>query len=224
MSVVITRTAFVDDDGSGTSGTVINNAVKTELYNQIDAALAAVGAAALPLAGGVISGTLKVGSGAYVSTSADMGQVFNGAAVNGFLSEDTRSTAGTDQTVVFARNGAIVGAITTTLSATTYNTSSDARLKRDRGVATDPAILRQLVVHDFDWLIDDTPDRGVFAQEAHRIKPQAIAMGTDERRADGTLVQPWQADYSKYVPDLIVGWQAHEARLLALEARIAQAA
>jgi len=30
---------MVDDDGSGTTGTVINNAWKTELYNQIDAAL-----------------------------------------------------------------------------------------------------------------------------------------------------------------------------------------
>ncbi len=39
---VITRTAWTDDDGSGTTGTVINNAVKTELYNQIDAVVAAV--------------------------------------------------------------------------------------------------------------------------------------------------------------------------------------
>lgn len=36
---------MVDDDGSGTTGTVINNAWKTQLYDQIDAALAAVGTA-----------------------------------------------------------------------------------------------------------------------------------------------------------------------------------
>ena len=36
----ITRTPMVDDDGSGTTGTIINNAWKTEFYNQIDAALA----------------------------------------------------------------------------------------------------------------------------------------------------------------------------------------
>ena len=35
--MAITRTAMVDDDGSGTLGTVFNNAWKTELYNQIDA-------------------------------------------------------------------------------------------------------------------------------------------------------------------------------------------
>lgn len=33
----ITRTAMVDDDGSGMTGTVTNNAWKTEFYNQIDA-------------------------------------------------------------------------------------------------------------------------------------------------------------------------------------------
>ena len=32
----ITRTPWIDDDGTGTTGTVLNNAVKTELYNQID--------------------------------------------------------------------------------------------------------------------------------------------------------------------------------------------
>jgi len=35
----ITRTPIIDDDGSGTTGTVIDNAWKTEFYNQIDAAL-----------------------------------------------------------------------------------------------------------------------------------------------------------------------------------------
>src|SRR5262245_50417469 len=33
----ITRTAITDDDGSGTTGTVINNSWKQELYDQIDA-------------------------------------------------------------------------------------------------------------------------------------------------------------------------------------------
>ena len=39
-AVTIPRTAWIDDDGTGTTGTVLNNAVKTELYNQIDTALA----------------------------------------------------------------------------------------------------------------------------------------------------------------------------------------
>ena len=41
--MAITRTPMVDDDGTGTTGTVINNAWKQELYNQIDAADATSG-------------------------------------------------------------------------------------------------------------------------------------------------------------------------------------
>jgi hypothetical protein len=37
----ITRTIMIDDDGSGTTGTILNNAWKQELYNQIDAFAAA---------------------------------------------------------------------------------------------------------------------------------------------------------------------------------------
>jgi len=36
---VITRTAITDDSGTGTDGTVINNAWKQELYDQIDDAV-----------------------------------------------------------------------------------------------------------------------------------------------------------------------------------------
>lgn len=42
MPVTIGRTALTDDDGTGTTGTVINNAWLISLYNQIDAALAAL--------------------------------------------------------------------------------------------------------------------------------------------------------------------------------------
>jgi hypothetical protein len=45
----IARTPWIDDDGSGTTGTVINNAEKTLLYNQIDAAIGAAGAVGAPV-------------------------------------------------------------------------------------------------------------------------------------------------------------------------------
>lgn len=40
--MAITRTAIVDDDGTLTTGTIINNAWKSELYDQIDATTGAV--------------------------------------------------------------------------------------------------------------------------------------------------------------------------------------
>ena len=40
----ITRTPIVDDDGTGTTGTVLDNAWKQELYGQIDGALGKIAA------------------------------------------------------------------------------------------------------------------------------------------------------------------------------------
>ena len=42
MAVTITRSVWIDDDGTGTTGTVINQALHTTLYNEIDTALAKV--------------------------------------------------------------------------------------------------------------------------------------------------------------------------------------
>jgi hypothetical protein len=39
MALIVPRTAMVDDDGSGTTGTIFNNAWKTALYNDIDVAV-----------------------------------------------------------------------------------------------------------------------------------------------------------------------------------------
>jgi hypothetical protein len=117
--------------------------------------------------------------------------------------------------------GSISHATATTVS---YNTSSDARLKDDAGRATDLAALRAVVVHDFTWKADGTRARGVFAQEAAACFPTAITPGTDATTAAGALAHPWMTDYSKFVPDLIVGWQAHETALEAIAALRAELA
>ena len=71
-------------------------------------------------------------------------------------------------------------------------------------------------------LCDDTHarDRGLFAQEVIQVTTRGVTPGTDERNDAGHLVQPWSLDYSKYVPDLIVGWQQHDAQLAMLTERL----
>jgi hypothetical protein len=53
----ITRTPMVDDDGSGQHGTVVNNAWKSELYDQIDGALPAATVPAPGAAGNLLTST-----------------------------------------------------------------------------------------------------------------------------------------------------------------------
>lgn len=116
----------------------------------------------------------------------------------------------------FDINGVLIGSISRVgaTSAVAYNTTSDRRLKNDLGITTDLSGLRALRIHDFTWKADGSRDRGVFAQEAYGAIGRGISVGGDENH-------PWQVDYSKFVPDLVAGWQQHDAQVLALEARIA---
>lgn len=152
--------------------------------------------------------------GAYLSVSNDP------AVASGFRFSATGSGSGTIG--AFRSVTTQVGSITVTGSATSYNTSSDRRLKTDCGLAIDISGLRALQIHEFVWTNTQTADRGVFAQEALATHPRAVHVGTDETDDDGvSLKNPWSVDYSKFVPDLIVGWQQHDATIAQLAARIA---
>tara|TARA_R110000822_G_scaffold33493_3_gene95464 strand:+ start:3985 stop:5136 length:1152 start_codon:yes stop_codon:yes gene_type:complete len=103
-------------------------------------------------------------------------------------------------------------------SAVTFNTSSDQRLKRDLGLARDVSALRALRIHDFSWASDGVIDRNVFAQEAYAVMPRGITKGDDDPI---TVTKTWMVEKAAYVPDLIVGWQQHDATITQLAARIA---
>jgi len=57
MSTPITRTPIVNDDGTGTTGTILDNAWKQELYDQIDAVDSANGATYAPINSPAFTGT-----------------------------------------------------------------------------------------------------------------------------------------------------------------------
>jgi hypothetical protein len=122
--------------------------------------------------------------------------------------------------VAFYNSGGNVAGLIQQSGATTvtYGTSSDARLKDDGGRASDLSSLRAVVVHDFTWKADGVRDRGIFAQEAHALYPRAVTEGTDDLTESGELARPWMTDYSKFVADLIVGWQYLDAEVTALRA------
>jgi hypothetical protein len=226
MAVTITRTSWIDDDGTGTSGTVINNAEKTTIYNQIDAALAQLA----QLAGGnTFTGNQSVTSNGrlFVNSAANpldsMVVIAANGAVNVGISIQNTNAGNTLGCIYFinSANGSPGNISQTGVSSVAYNTTSDARLKRDHGPATTLDGLRGVVVHDFTWIADGVRDRGVFAQEAHAHYPRAITPGDDATTTEGSLAHPWMTDYSKFVPDLIVGWQQHDAEIAALRALLA---
>jgi hypothetical protein len=149
--------------------------------------------------------------GAFISGLYSAGSLFS-RLTQGLSEIGVAGTGATNAMIFYNPNGA-VGTIQTSGTTTTYNTTSDKRLKRDRGIARSTTVLERTEIHDYNWLADGTPGRGVFSQDANAVLPCANAPGTDK--------QPWQTDYSKYVPDLIVGWQQHAAEIAALRAELA---
>jgi hypothetical protein len=108
-------------------------------------------------------------------------------------------------------NGA-VGTIATNGSATSYNTSSDYRLKENEVAVSDGIErLKQLKPYKFNFKADpDTTVDGFFAHEVSSVVPEAI---TGEK--DGEEMQ--SIDQSKLVPLLVAAVQELTTRLEALE-------
>jgi len=86
----ITRTAIVDDDGTGTTGTIYNNAWKVELYDQIDAA--DLVATPRTCRVGNASGTLSIPTGVMTPITFAT-ESFDGTGMHSTSSNPERVTA-----------------------------------------------------------------------------------------------------------------------------------
>jgi hypothetical protein len=129
--------------------------------------------------------------------------------------------AGSSYAAYFFNNGSNVGSIYTTSSATSYNTSSDYRLKENVTPLTG-AIDRvnDLQVHRFNFIAD--PDKtvdGFIAHEAQAVVPECVTGEKDAVDADGNPVYQG-IDQSKLVPLLTAALQEALAEIESLKARV----
>lgn len=130
----------------------------------------------------------------------------------GGVSTKIAGTSLTSQMSFFNDNGR-VGYIGTDGTTTSYNTSSDARLKDNIADADDTAALIDAIqVRKFDWKADGSHQRyGFVAQELVEVAPEAVSVPQDEDEMMGV-------DYSKLVPMLVKEIQSLRARMAQLEA------
>jgi hypothetical protein len=151
------------------------------------------------------SGNLLVGT---TSVSTDPGVQIFGA---GNIFTHIAGTAGADS-MRFYRNSVEVGSITTTGTTTTYNTSSDARLKENIADAEDAgAKVDAIQVRQFDWKADGShQDYGMIAQELLTVAPEAVSGDPESDDMMGV-------DYSKLVPMMLKEIQSLRARVAQLE-------
>ena len=136
--------------------------------------------------------------------------------------------------------GGEVGTIVANTSSTTYNTSSDYRLKENVDYSWDATTrLKQLKPARFNWIADDTNTllEGFLAHEVSSIVPEAVS-GEKDAMADPILYEDGDdlpsgkkvgdvkndsapeyqgIDHSKLVPLLVKTVQELEARIKTLE-------
>jgi hypothetical protein len=136
-------------------------------------------------------------------------------ATQGFGMSAVGGTGSLEHWYYYNPNG-LVGTITTSGSATAYNTSSDRRLKENIAPADDAGALVdaiQIVKHD--WKVGGHTRYGAVAQDLYEVVPEAVAKGDDGEEIEKT----WGVDYSKLVPILVKEIQSLRARVAALEAK-----
>jgi len=143
--------------------------------------------------------------------------LWNKATTHGMWLQQTVDT-GAASAVIFANAaGAAVGSISTSASATGYNTSSDVRLKH--AIATLTGALervRALRPVAFRWNANDELGVGFLAHELQQVVPEAVTGEPDAVNDDGS-VKPQQVDASKIVAWAIAAMQELAARVQALE-------
>ena len=123
--------------------------------------------------------------------------------------------------IQFNRSGTNCGDISVTTSSTSYNTSSDYRLKENVVAISDGITrLKTLKPSRFNFKIDkDTTVDGFLAHEVTAV-PEAIRGEKDAVDSDGNI-DPQSIDQSKLVPLLTAALQEAVAKIETLETKVA---
>lgn len=152
------------------------------------------------------SGNLLVGS---TSGNFSAKMVVENTASYTFLSR--RTGTGSEGHLVFQNANGAVGTIFTNGSTTSYNTSSDERLKENIRDTTHTVDINDIQVREFDWKADGSHQRfGFIAQELETVYPEAVHSPEDTDKMKSV-------DYSKLVPLLVKEIQTLKARIETLE-------
>jgi len=169
-----------------------------------------VGSSSTTIPANATSGTYATVGGGYPlqSTNNNICAIFNRHSSTGVIIE-------------FKYNGSVKGLISTDGSTTSYNTSSDYRLKENIADITDATDrVKQLQPKRFNFIENaDTTVDGFIAHEVSSIVPEAITGEKDAVDENGDIA-PQGIDQSKLVPVLTKALQEAITKIEELETRI----
>ena len=146
------------------------------------------------------NGSVEVDDTSFVAGDANI-ELNAGGYIN-----TSRTTTSIASQMQFANPNGFVGSITTTGSATAYNTSSDRRIKENIATTTAGlATLLQIPVDDFNFIKDPSlRQQGFIAQTLETIYPEAVTTNGDNGIVPlGTTSTPWEVDYGRITPLIV---------------------
>ena len=164
------------------------------------------------------SSTVHIGR----SGLSDTGLIIQSATTSALITLNGRmNNSGSTTTAIEFKDGSTAtteGSITVTSSGTTYNTTSDRRLKTDIepiADATDKLMAMNPVTHT--WINDPSADavHGFIAQEMQEIVPEAVSGDPDGE-------EMMSMDYGRITPVLVAALQDAVKEITALKERVAE--
>ena len=185
------------------------------------------GGGSVEFASGTFRGDLQIGTTNSIPGYGNSDQGFSVEATNGtfFASRGDNFAGslnrnGSGDILLFHRFGSQVGSVSVNTSTTSYNTTSDSRLKRVlESNVTNCSLIDLVRVREYEFLTEPGVRHiGVMAQELYSVYPWAVTPGDTSPTFDPAVSRVWQVDYSKLVPLLIREIQLLRARLTAIGA------
>ena len=158
------------------------------------------------------SGNLLVGTTTSAMTAGGVRLKNGGGNLGEIALSNNSGSADYVARFLWGSTPTLVGNITVSSTATTYNTSSDQRLKENIADADDAGSkIDAIQVRQYDWKADGShQDYGMIAQELQAVAPEAVSGDADSEEMMGV-------DYSKLVPMLIKEIQSLRNRVAQLE-------
>ena len=162
----------------------------------------------------------RTSAGLTNGTGVTIGQSSIGMQTEGNATQIVVNRTTADGTIVdIRRQNVTVGSISVTTTATTYNTSSDYRLKESaQPLVGGLARVNALKPSVYKWKANGSAGEGFLAHELAEVVPFAVTGDKDAVDADGKPAYQG-VDLSKVVPILVAAIKELTARVQTLEAR-----
>lgn len=168
-----------------------------------------------------VSGDVRINNTSNATFSAQLNTQFTTGVQCGMYLKVTDTSASQSMVIFGNTNNDAVGSIATSGSATTYNTSSDYRLKQDitpmTGALAKVALLKPV---NYKWKFDGSDGEGFIAHELAEVCPNAVTGEKDAVNEDGNPIHQG-IDTSFLVATLTAAIQEQQALITSLTSRIA---